>query len=151
MWGMLASKKLRLLPRSVSGSSLRRVCRPRAGPAQDTRRRAKYILKKAVEDLLQRNIIYRKKMGFPTPLRPWLLDQRAQPLFSMLLDPEGLLASYVDKAAMGALIERHQNGVEDATDRIWRLLNLQIWGDLFLTGRSNRRWEGLLSGASIAS
>jgi hypothetical protein len=27
--------------------------------------------------------------------------------------------------------------LEDSTDRIWRLLNLQLWGDLFLTGRKN--------------
>ncbi len=31
----------------------------------------KYILKRAVEDLLPREVIYRKKMGFPTPLRRW--------------------------------------------------------------------------------
>ena len=44
----------------------------------------KYILKKAVEDLLPSEIIYRKKMGFPTPLSQWLLDARAQPLYSLL-------------------------------------------------------------------
>lgn len=112
---------------------------------------AKYILKKAVEDLLPHEIIYREKMGFPTPLRSWFLQERAKPLFSMLLDPEGLLASYLERGALQALLERHQNGIEDATDRIWRLLNLQIWGDLFLTGKTNRRREGLLSGAGIAS
>ncbi len=109
---------------------------------------AKYILKKAVEDLLPHEIIYRKKMGFPTPLRSWFLDERAKPLFSLLLDPEGLLAAYLDRRAIETLLERHRNGIEDATDRIWRLLNLQIWGDLFLNGKSDRRWEGLLSGAS---
>jgi asparagine synthase (glutamine-hydrolysing) len=36
---------------------------------------------------------------------------------------------------VNALIDRHRSGREDATDRIWRLLNLQLWGDLFLTGR----------------
>jgi len=112
---------------------------------------AKYILKKAVEDLLPQDIIYRKKMGFPTPLRSWFLDKRAKPLFALLLEPEGVLASYLDRRAIAALIERHQNGIEDATDRIWRLLNLQIWGDLFLNGKPNRRWEGLLSGTTIAS
>jgi asparagine synthase (glutamine-hydrolysing) len=111
---------------------------------------AKYILKKAVEDLLPHDIIYRKKMGFPTPLRSWFLDERAKPLFSMLLDPDGLIATYLDRTAVKALLERHQNGVEDATDRIWRLLNLQIWGDLFLNGKSNRRSEGLLSRATMA-
>ena len=32
----------------------------------------------------------------------------------------------------------HQRGVEDATDRIWRLLNLQIWGEIFLGGKDPR-------------
>jgi len=36
------------------------------------------------------------------------------------------------------LLSRHRNLQEDATDRIWRLLNLQVWGDLFLTGRRDR-------------
>jgi asparagine synthase (glutamine-hydrolysing) len=111
---------------------------------------AKYILKKAVEDLLPMEIVYRKKMGFPTPLRSWFMDERARPLFSRLLDPEGLLAAYLQRGAIEDLIKRHRTGMEDATDRIWRLLNLQIWGDLFITGRSNRG-EGLLSRASLAS
>jgi hypothetical protein len=38
---------------------------------------------------------------------------------------------------VNALIDRHRSGFEDSTDRIWRLLNLQLWGDLFLTGRNN--------------
>jgi asparagine synthase (glutamine-hydrolysing) len=42
------------------------------------------------------------------------------------------------------LLSRHQAGIEDATDRIWRLLNLQLWGDLFVTGRSGRLHDGLL-------
>ena len=33
------------------------------------------------------------------------------------------------------LLARHKSGLEDATDRIWRLLNLQIWGDIFITGK----------------
>jgi asparagine synthase (glutamine-hydrolysing) len=98
----------------------------------------KYILKKAVEDLLPREIVYRKKMGFPTPLRQWLLDPRAEPLYASLRDPDGLLAAYTDRAELDSLLVRHQRGSEDATDRIWRLLNLQIWGDRFLTGRTQR-------------
>ena len=41
----------------------------------------------------------------------------------------------LDLREVDALIDRHRSGLEDATDRIWRLLNLQLWGDLFLTGR----------------
>src|SRR5579884_1567150 len=94
----------------------------------------KYILKRAVEDLLPREIIYRKKMGFPTPLRQWFRDRRAEPLFALLVNRNKMLAEYVDLAFVENLIERQRSGAEDCTDRLWRLLNLQIWGDIFLSG-----------------
>ena len=105
----------------------------------------KYILKKAVEDLLPRQIVYRRKMGFPTPIRQWLLDPRADVLYAMLRARDSFLAAYVDHSALDRLLERHKSGFEDATDRIWRLLNLQIWGDLFFAGKYDDRWEGLLA------
>ncbi|HZQ51707.1 MAG TPA: asparagine synthase (glutamine-hydrolyzing) [Bryobacteraceae bacterium] len=104
----------------------------------------KYIVKRAVEDVLPHDIIYRKKMGFPTPLRQWLLDDRAEPLFALLLDRKRLLAEYIDLEFVADLIGRQRSGIEDATDRIWRLLNLQLWGDLFFTGRAREHSEGLL-------
>ena len=110
----------------------------------------KYIFKKAVEHLLPPEIIYRKKMGFPTPLRQWLLDKRAEPLYSAIQDKSGFLASLVDEGELRSLISRHLNGTEDATDRIWRLLNLQLWGDLFITGRSERWRSGVMSSTSLA-
>jgi asparagine synthase (glutamine-hydrolysing) len=102
----------------------------------------KHILKKAVEDLLPPEITYRKKMGFPTPIRKWLLDPRAEALYSAVLDPNGFLASYLDLGPVSTLIERHRAGREDATDQIWRLINLQLWGDLFITGRREHWWNG---------
>jgi asparagine synthase (glutamine-hydrolysing) len=41
----------------------------------------------------------------------------------------------VNQPALDELLLRNAEGAEDATDRIWRLLNLQIWGDIFITGR----------------
>lgn len=108
----------------------------------------KYIFKRAVEDLLPREIVYRKKMGFPTPVRQWLLDERAAPLYAALRDSKGFLASIVNRTVLEGLISRHLDGKEDATDRLWRLLNLQLWGDLFLTGSRDRWWNGVLSSPS---
>jgi asparagine synthase (glutamine-hydrolysing) len=92
---------------------------------------AKYILKRAVEPLLPSNLIYRRKMGFPTPLRQWLRGSQAEPLLASLTTKDGLLASYVDLRAVAGLLDRHRSGTEDGTDKIWRLLNLQVWGDVF--------------------
>ncbi|HZS53262.1 MAG TPA: asparagine synthase-related protein, partial [Bryobacteraceae bacterium] len=110
----------------------------------------KYILKRAVEGLLPNDIIYRKKMGFPTPLRQWFLDRRAGPLFNLLLDRKKLLAEYIDLSFVETLIERQRAHTEDATDRLWRLVNLQLWGEIFLNGRADgpesgdELFEGLL-------
>jgi asparagine synthase (glutamine-hydrolysing) len=53
--------------------------------------------------------------------------------------------------AVKSLIERQRGGFEDATDRLWRLLNLQIWGDIFITGRKERWRDGALVSESAAS
>lgn len=98
----------------------------------------KYILKRAVEHLLPRDIIYRTKMGFPTPMRSWLLSPQAEPLFATFADPDGLLANYIDLKEVYGLLDRHRRNAEDATDRLWRLLNLQIWGKTFLTAKKDR-------------
>ncbi len=108
----------------------------------------KYILKRAVEDILPHEIVHRKKMGFPTPLRQWLREPGAKNLYSLLQDPKGLLAAYTDRTAVADLLSRHQQGSEDATDRIWRLLNFQIWGDLFITGKGDVRTSELIPGTA---
>jgi asparagine synthase (glutamine-hydrolysing) len=111
----------------------------------------KYILKKAAEDLIPGEILYRKKMGFPTPLSAWFRDPRAEPLWEALCARDGFVASYLDLGAVQSLIDRQRNGFEDATDRLWRLLNLQIWGDVFLLGREERWREGILASEPAAS
>jgi len=105
----------------------------------------KYIFKKAVEDLLPENIIHRKKMGFPTPIRAWLRSARAEELFTALRSPDGLVASYCDMDVVNDLIARNRAGVEDCTNRIWRLLTLQIWGAVFLTGDRDQHWKNLVT------
>ena len=110
----------------------------------------KYIFKKAVEDLLPNEIVHRKKMGFPTPIRQWLMSPQAQPLFAALQDSNGFVAKYVSMNELKPLIERHMNNQEDATDRLWRLLNLQLWGDIFITGQRDKWWDGILEPAAVA-
>ena len=110
----------------------------------------KYIIKKAVEDLIPRNIIYRKKMGFPTPITAWLMQEESRAVRDYLRDPDGVLAGYINMTYLSDLLDKHDRGQHDATDRIWRLLNLQVWGDLFLTGRRELVWEGLMPATSAA-
>jgi asparagine synthase (glutamine-hydrolysing) len=98
----------------------------------------KYVFKKAVEDLLPRNVVFRKKMGFPTPLRAWLRERTAAPVYKRLESKSSFIASIIQPKALSDLLERHWGNQEDATDRIWRLLNLELWAGLFITGTQKR-------------
>ena len=55
---------------------------------------------------------------------------RAQPLFEALEAKDGFLAEYLNVNEISRLLARHRSGQIDATDRIWRLINLQVWGDV---------------------
>jgi asparagine synthase (glutamine-hydrolysing) len=111
--------------------------------------KGKYILRKAVEDLLPQTTLQRKKLGFPTPLKDWLLHPSADPLYAKMLDPKGMLASYLKMTALRDLVEKHRKRSIDATDRIWRLLNLQYWGDIFLSGSSE--WKDKLTDVGVSA
>jgi asparagine synthase (glutamine-hydrolysing) len=108
-------------------------------------RTAKYALKEAVKDLLPPEIIHREKMGFPTPLKSWLHDPASADLYEFLEERDGFVSQFLDCGVVSSLIRRHREGAEDATDRIWNLLNLQFWGDVFLNGNRERWMSSRLS------
>ena len=59
----------------------------------------KTILKKAMEDLLPHEIIYRPKLGFPTPWSGWLAGPRLETIREMLLEPRSLDRGYFRRDA----------------------------------------------------
>ena len=97
----------------------------------------KHILKSAVEDLLPHSIIYRKKMGFPTPWAYWLAGPQLDDLEHMLLEPRTLERNLFKPEAIKRLFAEHRARRRDHGNRIWRLLNLEIWMRVFLDGEKN--------------
>jgi asparagine synthase (glutamine-hydrolysing) len=87
----------------------------------------KHILKKAVEDLLPRSILYRPKLGFPTPWSRWLAGSQLGVIRNLLLEPRSTERGLFQPSAVERLFEEHQRGYRDHANRIWRLLNLELW------------------------
>jgi len=106
----------------------------------------KSILKSAAEDLLPRSVIYRKKMGFPTPWSRWLGVQ-LDALEAMLLEPRTLNRGLFRKDAIECLFAEHRADRRDHGDRIWRLLNLEIWHRVFIDGERPAGPDVLLAAA----
>ena len=94
----------------------------------------KFILKQAVEDLLPRSIVYRKKMGFPTPWECWLAGPQLDDLEHMLLEPRSTERGLFRPDGVKRLFAEHRTKSRDHGNRIWRLLNLEIWQRVMIDG-----------------
>ena len=87
----------------------------------------KFILKQAVEDLLPHSIVYRKKMGFPTPWEYWLSGPQLDDLERMLTEPRSVERNLFRPDEVKRLFAEHRAKTRDHGNRIWRLLNLETW------------------------
>ncbi len=96
----------------------------------------KNILKKAMEGLLPHSILYRPKLGFPTPWSGWLAGARLDSIEKMLLEPRSVERGYFRPEAIRKLFSEHRAKHRDNYDRIWRLLNLELWHRVCLEGES---------------
>jgi asparagine synthase (glutamine-hydrolysing) len=94
----------------------------------------KFILKQAVEDLLPRSIIYRKKMGFPTPWEYWLSGPQLDDLEQVLLEPRTIERGLFRPETVRRIFAEHRAKTRDHGNRIWRLLNLEIWHRVLIDG-----------------
>jgi asparagine synthase (glutamine-hydrolysing) len=96
----------------------------------------KFILKQAVEDLLPKSIVYRKKMGFPTPWEYWLAGSQLDDLERMLLEPRSTERRLFRPEAVKRLFVEHRTKLRDHGNRIWRLINLEIWHRVMIDGEA---------------
>ena len=94
----------------------------------------KFILKEAVEDLLPHDIIYRKKMGFPTPWAYWLAGPQLQQIETLLTEPRSAARGLFRTDTVARIFAEHRAGYRDHGNRIWRLLNLELWQRVCLEG-----------------
>lgn len=94
----------------------------------------KCILKSAVEDLLPYSVVHRQKMGFPTPWAYWLAGSSLGDLRNLLMEARTAERGLFRSEVVRRLFEEHSAGRRDHGNRIWRLLNLELWFRVCLEG-----------------
>jgi asparagine synthase (glutamine-hydrolysing) len=106
-------------------------------PARMKLRRAtkKYILKRAVRDLLPAAIIDRPKMGFGVPLDHWFRDELKQMAHDLLLGSSFTSRGYVRRQAVVRLLDDHVQGRANWQYQLWNLLMLEMWHQIFVDQR----------------
>jgi len=97
----------------------------------------KRILRKAVADLLPASVINQRKLGFPTPWSAWLDGPQLNTIRDLLLEPRSIDRGLFKRTAVERLFHEHRARYRDHCDRIWRLLNLELWFRVCMEGDSH--------------
>ena len=92
----------------------------------------KHILKAAVRDLLPREIIDRRKMGFGVPLERWFRGELREMMCDVLLGPRAASRGLFRPAAVEQLVQEHLSGRRDRQAQLWCLLSLELWFQRFI-------------------
>lgn len=102
----------------------------------------KAVLRRAVKDLVPREILTRGKMGFPVPLRGWFRGTFSSLLDQWVLTPRALDRGLFDAEYVRQLVAEHRQGIRDHSDRLWMLVNLELWQRIFIEGERPERAAG---------
>jgi asparagine synthase (glutamine-hydrolysing) len=96
------------------------------------RQKTKYILKRAVAELLPPFVIRRGKKGFGVPVAEWL-KFKLRPLARDLLSPDRVRrAGVFDPAYIARLQDEHERGVANHRKLLWTLLMFELWHESFI-------------------
>ncbi len=92
----------------------------------------KYLLKKVAERYLPREIVYRPKAPFASPLRSWIRGPLAPMIDDILSESALRRRGIFHPKAVRRLIVEDRQGKEDYALAIWTLLTVELWFRTFI-------------------
>ena len=87
----------------------------------------KRVLRLAMSGRLPRRIITRRKMGFPTPMDVWLRGEFTHLLEEIVLSRRARQRGLFEMREVEKLVAEHRAGVLNHEERLWALLNVELW------------------------
>lgn len=87
----------------------------------------KHILKRALESVLPRDVLYSPKRGFGAPVREWFRGAEGEELMQLVLNSSIRRRNFFDYAFIEHLADEHRRKVKDWSFHLWCLLNVSLW------------------------
>lgn len=94
-------------------------------------RETKRVLRAAVASAIPREVLQRRKAGFPVPYRGWLRNELRGRVEDLLLPGHCCVHRYVRPEAISHLLRANTNG-QDYGPEIFSLIALELWHRVFL-------------------
>ncbi|MFZ3065553.1 MAG: asparagine synthase (glutamine-hydrolyzing) [Nitrospirota bacterium] len=94
----------------------------------------KYILKRALSDILPDGILNRNKMGFSIPLIYWLRNELKGFAYQTILNDSDGIKLFFNLVYVKQLLDEHASGKKNHALRIWSLIVFEMWYRRFMKG-----------------
>lgn len=98
-------------------------------------RETKWILRQAMKGILPAEILERPKMGFPVPVGEWFRNEFRSVVEEYVLSERSLARGIFKADFVREIVRRHDRG-ENHDQRLWFLVNFEIWQRLFFDGEA---------------
>lgn len=95
----------------------------------------KFLLKEAMKGILPDEILYRQKMGFPVPVGNWFRGPYKHIVDEYVLGERARARGIFDAEFVAGIVKRHNAG-ENHDERLWSLVNFEIWQRRFFDGET---------------
>jgi len=97
----------------------------------------KHILIQALDGILPKEILNRRKQGFSVPLNAWLRGPLRDLVHTCLAEPVLREIGFFDSQAVARIVREHEEGLRNHESRIWALLTFMLWHDLYVRNQAN--------------
>ncbi len=94
----------------------------------------KYILKEAMRGILPDEILHRPKMGFPVPVGAWFRGEYKHIVGEFVTGERALQRGIFNADCVRQIVAEHDAGANH-DERIWFLVNFEMWQRRFLDGK----------------
>ncbi len=92
----------------------------------------KYILKRAAEKLLPKDVVWRKKAGFGAPIRAWLRGPLLPLIEELLSETVVRRRGLFRPEEVSRIVAGNLSGREDYSLQVFQLLTLELWQRAFI-------------------
>jgi asparagine synthase (glutamine-hydrolysing) len=99
----------------------------------------KRILRESMKGVLPPSILTRPKMGFPVPVGSWFRGQWRGMVTELVLGERASERGIFNTDAVRRVVGEHLSGRVEHTERVWALVNLELWLRTFVDGEADVR------------
>ena len=92
----------------------------------------KHILKRALESILPKELLYKPKRGFGAPAREWFRGPKGKDLVQLIMNSRICTRNFFDYKFIERLVDEHRREQQDWSAHLWCLLNLSVWYDRWI-------------------